>query len=289
MLTYRDPHGNRLPASALETWLDLRALGWGLTQTPPLAFDELRRLFGKGRSTVLAHLVVLRRLFGTRWKIESDHLVVYFDDTGDDPAGVSAAASPAGEITGASEPPDRVQESGLVQKAGPEIGTGAREPRQNKASPESRTLDCPPSKNLNTDSFNSKREESRNLDQKSGLGAGRRSRYPAIEALRAVAGRYPDIGLYDTLLKVLGDHPDTEKLRGCRREWLERGHNPNSWKWATEWYVTGIPPQGPQGRPAGGLSAPASPRLRFTPEQEAAIRADLAEKARQGAKHGKPS
>lgn len=243
MLTARDAKGQRFPASALETWLDLRALAWGQQQTESLDFGELKGLLGKGRSTVLGHLALLRDWFGQRWVVRSNKLTVYFDDAG--------------------EPADRVQESGSVQKAGP---APVQETPENKASPESRTLDSV-LKELNTRDSSELKEgeavqkpglQSRNLDsaQRRRL-ADPRSKSAAIQACRKLTNRYPDLTLYDRILAAIGDTPDEARLAACRTEWIERGLNPNSWKWATEWYVSGIPQQG---RPPNGGSQHANRR-----------------------------
>ena len=81
-----------------------------------------------------------------------------------------------------------------------------------------------------------------------------RSKTAAIQCAYAVNDRkYPPLALFDRLIEILGDRPDGPKLRKCREEWVERGYNPASWKWATEWYVTGIPAK-------NGAGARASPR-----------------------------
>jgi hypothetical protein len=85
MLTARDKKGRRLPAGALETWQDLRALAWGKTQTDPLDFGDLKDWLGKSRSTICGHLAELRERFGQRWEVHEEKLTVYFDDEGDTP------------------------------------------------------------------------------------------------------------------------------------------------------------------------------------------------------------
>ena len=71
-----------------------------------------------------------------------------------------------------------------------------------------------------------------------------RTKHPAIQATKRVLGgrRYPPLEMYDRIIEVLGDSPDEAMLTACRREWRERGHNPESWKWLTEWYPAGGPP-----------------------------------------------
>jgi len=66
---------------------------------------------------------------------------------------------------------------------------------------------------------------------------------PAIRAIQNVKGnrRLPPKSLWDKLIKVLGERPDVRKLRGCWEAWQERGYNPSSYVWATQWYVSGVP------------------------------------------------
>jgi len=88
--------------------------------------------------------------------------------------------------------------------------------------------------------------------QKRRSRADPRTKHPAIQAVRAVLGgtRYPSKGAYDGLIEAIGDVPDVDLLRRCHREWSERGYNPNSYKWAIDWYSQGGPPghQGARGR-----------------------------------------
>jgi phage replication O-like protein O len=68
-----------------------------------------------------------------------------------------------------------------------------------------------------------------------------RSSHPAIVAVRTKIGKYPPKELYDQIISTLGNAPDETRINDCRCEWVGRGYNPNSWKWLTEWYLTGIP------------------------------------------------
>jgi len=65
----------------------------------------------------------------------------------------------------------------------------------------------------------------------------------AIQTCREVAKQFPPKELWDKLITTLGDTPNTVLLAECRAEWVERGYNRASWKWATEWYQTGVPPR----------------------------------------------
>lgn len=80
--------------------------------------------------------------------------------------------------------------------------------------------------------------------KKTNVRSDPRSKTPAIQCVYAICDkRYPPKALFDTIIATLGDKPDGPKLRRCRQEWVERGYNASSWKWLTEWYVTGIPPK----------------------------------------------
>ena len=70
-----------------------------------------------------------------------------------------------------------------------------------------------------------------------------RTAHAAIQTCRTVTNRYPPKELWDKLISVLGDSPNATLLVECRTEWVERGYNRNSWKWATDWYLTGVPPR----------------------------------------------
>jgi len=62
----------------------------------------------------------------------------------------------------------------------------------------------------------------------------------AYSAFYSVTSRRPNRELVDTIIEIIGDTPDTDKLRACHKEWLMRGYNQNSIKWL-EWYRDGIP------------------------------------------------
>src|SRR5262245_42965080 len=89
----------------------------------------------------------------------------------------------------------------------------------------------------------------------------------AIQTCREVAKQFPPKELWDKLITTLGDTPNTVLLAECRAEWVERGYNRASWKWATEWYQTGVPPRGaspakPPGNAYVGKSPPAPPPVK---------------------------
>lgn len=103
------------------------------------------------------------------------------------------------------------------------------------------TLQSSSSSSINNLSSTKKGEK----DKPSHLADARKDS-PAIKACQELAKRYPDKTLWDKLIAVLGDSPNLPLLAECRSEWLECGFNPASWKWATDWYVNGIPIRGGQ-------------------------------------------
>jgi len=62
----------------------------------------------------------------------------------------------------------------------------------------------------------------------------------AYSAFYSVTKRRPNAEMVDKIIEVLGDNPEVERLRACYIEWVERGFNKMSYKWLTEWYLTGI-------------------------------------------------
>jgi hypothetical protein len=67
------------------------------------------------------------------------------------------------------------------------------------------------------------------------------SQHKAIQMYRKITNRYPKKELYETLIEVIGDKTEDD-LRPYHQEWLERGYNPMSIKWLTEWVVQGSMP-----------------------------------------------
>ncbi len=64
------------------------------------------------------------------------------------------------------------------------------------------------------------------------------SQHPSILVYRSVTNRYPKKELYTTIIKAIADNTEDD-LRPYHQEWLERGYNPMSIKWLTEWVVQG--------------------------------------------------
>ena len=95
----------------------------------------------------------------------------------------------------------------------------------------------------------------------------------AIQTCREVAKQFPPKELWGKLITTLGDTPNVVLLAECRAEWVERGYNRASWKWATEWYQTGVPPRVANSPPKQTGNAyvgkPSAPPQAMTPEDEA--------------------
>jgi hypothetical protein len=67
---------SNLPNAARVTYIQLRALAWGRTETPPFSPAEFEALTGTGRSTLYGHLKLLRTCDDLRWRTLSDATMV---------------------------------------------------------------------------------------------------------------------------------------------------------------------------------------------------------------------
>jgi hypothetical protein len=87
------------------------------------------------------------------------------------------------------------------------------------------------------------------VKEKSGPGAPRsgserdaRSREPAVLLVKAITGRMPPKGLYESVIQALAPPVDEERLRRCYQAWLMRGYKVTNFAWLFEWYAKkGIP------------------------------------------------
>jgi hypothetical protein len=101
-----------------------------------------------------------------------------------------------------------------------------------------------------------------------------RGKHPAILAVKSVTSRYPKKGLWDEVIRFLGELPDTEKMQGCYVEWIKRGYNEMNLAWLFDWTVTGIPEKGgfkTNGQTQtgkNGLNGPAQNGARRTTEDD---------------------
>lgn len=104
-----------------------------------------------------------------------------------------------------------------------------------------------------------------------------RTSHPAIQCVKSITSRYPPKELYDDIIHSLGENPDRQRLAACRKEWVSRGYNPNSWNWLLDWYAKGCIPAQYHG--GNGKNAPPPPvqSRQETPDQLEARRKLAAE------------
>jgi hypothetical protein len=70
-----------LPEKVKMTWIQLRMLGWGSDETPPISMDQISELTGKKQSTIYEHMAVLRDRGALRWRpAQKGTLILSFDD-----------------------------------------------------------------------------------------------------------------------------------------------------------------------------------------------------------------
>ena len=73
-----------------------------------------------------------------------------------------------------------------------------------------------------------------------------RFNHPGLVAIREIIAEsgskeFPNKLVWDDLITVLGDNPDTAKLRQCAKSWLLKDYRIGNLAWVTEWYKNGIP------------------------------------------------
>lgn len=71
-----------------------------------------------------------------------------------------------------------------------------------------------------------------------------RSSHPAIQAVKAALGRYPQKVLYDKIIEAVGDKPNVDLMIECATEYASRGKYTGDLSiWLFDWYVgnQGVP------------------------------------------------
>lgn len=68
-----------------------------------------------------------------------------------------------------------------------------------------------------------------------------RSKHRAIQAVKRLAGRYPNKLAYDKIISVLGEDFDEGRLEDCAAQWATKTGNMLNLDWIFDWYVNGIP------------------------------------------------
>lgn len=82
------------------------------------------------------------------------------------------------------------------------------------------------------------------------LGADAQT-HPGVALFRDITSHHPTHETYGIVATHLGVCENETLARECWREWIERGYNPRSLKWLTEWYAHGGP-TGRNGQPQNG-------------------------------------
>jgi hypothetical protein len=68
-----------LPPVVRDTWVRLRGLAWGQTETPPLSIHQICELLGMSQSTLYGHMLILRDRAACSWRAAgSKTLIVSF-------------------------------------------------------------------------------------------------------------------------------------------------------------------------------------------------------------------
>jgi len=70
-----------LSSHPLRTWIQLRGLAWGRSETPQLSMAQLQEMLAKSRSTIYGHMALLRSWGALRWRSsENGTLIISFPD-----------------------------------------------------------------------------------------------------------------------------------------------------------------------------------------------------------------
>jgi hypothetical protein len=73
------------------------------------------------------------------------------------------------------------------------------------------------------------------------LSASPDKSHPAIQAIKTVTGYYPPKQLYKRIKNLLGESPDTTRMKEVFDSWVANGYNPRNYRgWLFEWYKEGM-------------------------------------------------
>lgn len=67
-----------------------------------------------------------------------------------------------------------------------------------------------------------------------------RKGHPALVAVREIKGGFPPRELWDSIIELLGTHPDVPLLKKCWLTWRTKGYAPTNYGWLVDWYPNGI-------------------------------------------------
>lgn len=68
-----------------------------------------------------------------------------------------------------------------------------------------------------------------------------RAGHKAVISVKNLIKMFPPRDQWNSIVEVLGDEPDVNKLAICYLEWSGRGYNKMNFNWITDWYAFGIP------------------------------------------------
>lgn len=189
-----------LPPAVFHTWVQLRGLAWGLSETPQLSLQQLVAITGKSQSCIYGHLTSLRDWGALRWRpSEGGTIIVSFDAE-------PTIASPDSRSLEKHDPSLTADQFQKNEDLGREGGSG-----------------------------NSRNLESPNQGGSAGAGkvrGARREQVPALEAATPAARLYQELtGLPTTKLQeeLMADQVyDRELWRATLEHWLAHGWSPRN-------------------------------------------------------------
>jgi hypothetical protein len=86
-------YNRALPAAILQTWVQLRGLAWGDSETPPLSMKQLIEITGKSQSCLYGHMTSLRVWGALRWRPSGRGTFIVSFEADPDPATAAATAT----------------------------------------------------------------------------------------------------------------------------------------------------------------------------------------------------
>lgn len=86
-------YNRALPAAILQTWVQLRGLAWGDSETPPLSMKQLIEITGKSQSCLYGHMTSLRVWGALRWRPSGRGTFIVSFEADPDPAAAAATAT----------------------------------------------------------------------------------------------------------------------------------------------------------------------------------------------------
>ena len=83
-------YNRALPAAILQTWVQLRGLAWGDTETPPISMKQLVEITGKSQSCLYGQMASLRLWGALRWRPSAKGTFIVSFEAEPDPASANS-------------------------------------------------------------------------------------------------------------------------------------------------------------------------------------------------------